>query len=224
MSKKYSQPYVRPRTFNHTRLAARLNARFVALHALTFIIIDAVLYSLYTSGLLHFTALTVKGYTMSAFAITVSAASLVVLLQIVFIINTGALMSGSVRKNLAPIQELLTATEAFAEASRSPSGRYSPEALKQLARALDAVNAAHLDSRIPADAITEELRPLASAINEMLARIDESYNAQKRFVSDASHELRTPIAVIQGYANMLLRWGSEDPATLNESREAIKSI
>jgi signal transduction histidine kinase len=57
----------------------------------------------------------------------------------------------------------------------------------------------------------------------MLERIDEAYGAQKRFVSDASHELRTPIAVIQGYAGMLLRWGSEDPDTLRESIEAIKS-
>ena len=42
-----------------------------------------------------------------------------------------------------------------------------------------------------------------------------------RFVSDASHELRTPIAVIQGYANMLNRWGKDDPATRQEAIDAI---
>jgi signal transduction histidine kinase len=222
MSKQYKYPYTR-RTFSHTRLAARINAKFVAIHAITFIIIDAIIFSLYTSGLLHFSSLTFREYTLSSSVIAITATSLVLLLEIVFIIATSAMMSGSVRKNLAPIQELLAATEAFADASKSPSGRYSPEALKQLARALDKVNATHLESGIPADAITEELQPLASAINEMLARIDESYTAQKRFVSDASHELRTPIAVIQGYANILLRWGSEDPDTLHESVEAIKS-
>ena len=51
----------------------------------------------------------------------------------------------------------------------------------------------------------------------------ESYRQQARFVSDASHELRTPISVIQGYANMLDRWGKNDEEVLEESIAAIKS-
>ena len=50
----------------------------------------------------------------------------------------------------------------------------------------------------------------------------ESQKQQSRFVSDASHELRTPIAVIQGYVNMLDRWGKEDESVLEESIEALK--
>ncbi|MBO7401843.1 MAG: HAMP domain-containing histidine kinase, partial [Lachnospiraceae bacterium] len=44
-----------------------------------------------------------------------------------------------------------------------------------------------------------------------------------RFVNDASHELRTPIAVIEGYSNMLARWGREDEKVLDESINAIKN-
>lgn len=68
-----------------------------------------------------------------------------------------------------------------------------------------------------------ELKDLANVINEMLDRLETSYESQKQFVSDASHELRTPIAVIQGYANMLDRWGSTNEEVLDESIEAIQN-
>ena len=51
----------------------------------------------------------------------------------------------------------------------------------------------------------------------------EAYREQSRFVSDASHELRTPIAVIQGYADMLSRWGKNDEKVLGEGIAAIQS-
>lgn len=68
-----------------------------------------------------------------------------------------------------------------------------------------------------------ELKDLAVVFNNMLDRIETSYESQKQFVSNASHELRTPIAVIQGYVNMLDRWGSKDQAILEESIDAIKN-
>ena len=51
----------------------------------------------------------------------------------------------------------------------------------------------------------------------------DSYRQQAQFVNDASHELRTPIAVIQGYANLLDRWGKSDQQTLEEGICAIKN-
>lgn len=69
----------------------------------------------------------------------------------------------------------------------------------------------------------DELKELAETFNEMLDRIETSYELQNQFVSDASHELRTPISVIQGYANLLQRWGKEDKEVLGESVTAIKN-
>lgn len=69
----------------------------------------------------------------------------------------------------------------------------------------------------------EELAGLEDAVNDLLKRSRASYKSQIRFVSDASHELRTPIAVIRGYADMLERWGSKDQEILEESISSIKS-
>lgn len=69
----------------------------------------------------------------------------------------------------------------------------------------------------------KDLQGIETALNGLLERIRASYKQQSQFVSDASHELRTPIAVIQGYVNMLDRWGKEDTAILEESIEAVKN-
>ncbi len=83
------------------------------------------------------------------------------------------------------------------------------------------LSANNLSNRINIAGTKNELRDLAVVINSMLDRIERSYNSQKQFVSDASHELRTPIAVIQGYVNMLARWGKDDPEVLDEGISAI---
>lgn len=79
------------------------------------------------------------------------------------------------------------------------------------------------EERLNLEGTKNELKDLASTINAMLDRIEVSYESQKQFVSDASHELRTPIAVIQGYVNLLDRWGKKDEDVLEESIEAIKN-
>ncbi len=80
-----------------------------------------------------------------------------------------------------------------------------------------------LNKRLNIKGSKNELKDLAKTFNEMLDRIESSVKQQNQFVSDASHELRTPISVIQGYANLLHRWGKDDREILEESICAIKS-
>lgn len=69
---------------------------------------------------------------------------------------------------------------------------------------------------------TDELGKIGATFNEMIARLEEQVLKQKRFVADASHELRTPLTIIASYADMLRRWGSNDPALRAEAVEAIQ--
>jgi len=123
-----------------------------------------------------------------------------------------------IRKTLDPISDLARAAQSFSDVGK----QLDHEKALALAGRLDRIDAGRLDMRIPEDDLPGELRNVAIAINGMLDRINQSYAAQARFVSDASHELRTPISVIQGYANLLDRWGKEDEKTLSESIAAIK--
>lgn len=68
----------------------------------------------------------------------------------------------------------------------------------------------------------KDLEGIEMAMNNLLIRMRDVYRQQARFVNDASHELRTPIAVIEGYVNMLARWGVEDEKVLKESIAALQ--
>ncbi len=98
------------------------------------------------------------------------------------------------------------------------------EPVRMMSAAANRLTANNLHSeRLNVEGTKNELKDLATVVNAMLDRIETSYESQKQFVSDASHELRTPIAVIQGYANMLNRWGATNAEVLSESIEAIQN-
>lgn len=80
-----------------------------------------------------------------------------------------------------------------------------------------------MDRRIVVPPAHDELTELAETFNHMLDRLEDGFKQQQRFVSDASHELRTPVTVILGYSDLLSRWGRSDPAILDEGISSIRS-
>lgn len=96
------------------------------------------------------------------------------------------------------------------------------EPIDKITKAAQSISINNLKERIEVAPKEDELSRLASTFNSMIDRLQGSFEKQNQFVSDASHELRTPIAVIKGYVNLLDRWGKDDKEILEESIEAIK--
>ncbi|GAB3791186.1 HAMP domain-containing sensor histidine kinase [Virgibacillus kimchii] len=69
----------------------------------------------------------------------------------------------------------------------------------------------------------DELYEMEKTFNEMIDRLRENFEKQEVFVSDASHELKTPISIVKSYAQLLKRRGRENPELFEESVEAIDS-
>ena len=80
-----------------------------------------------------------------------------------------------------------------------------------------------MDRRIVVPPVRDELSELADTFNHMLERLEAGFRQQQRFVSDASHELRTPVTVILGYSDLLSRWGRSDEEVLDEGISSIRS-
>jgi signal transduction histidine kinase len=67
----------------------------------------------------------------------------------------------------------------------------------------------------------DEIGRLASSFDDLLQRLSEAFARERQFISDASHELKTPLTSINSNAQMLMRWGDRNPQVLHESLETI---
>lgn len=136
-------------------------------------------------------------------------------LQGIFILKEMIFGTSKIRKILKPLDEIAET------ASRLSNMTFDEDKVQNLEEAISKISPTTSDEKIHTG--DSELQGLEQSINNLLDRMREAYRQQARFVSDASHELRTPISVIQGYANMLDRWGKKDEKILDESIVAIKS-
>ncbi|WP_234814674.1 sensor histidine kinase, partial [Noviherbaspirillum denitrificans] len=74
----------------------------------------------------------------------------------------------------------------------------------------------HLDlSPIPTDGVPGEVRPLVEEVNELMLRLGTTLNFQNRFIADAAHQLKTPVAGIKAQIEVALR--EQNPAEMQRS-------
>lgn len=91
--------------------------------------------------------------------------------------------------------------------------------VEAIRREVDAISASELHRRVPEPAGRDEIARLAATMNGMLGRLERSQSRQRRFVSDASHELRSPVASIRQHAEVAL--AHPDRVTVGELAETV---
>ncbi len=158
-------------------------------------------------------------YMYEDLEIVIPAAIVLGVFQFLHLIFSAFGTSG-IRRKLKPLNELAKRAEYMSNMAFDYN-QYNAAKFEQLEHAIENISPDSPDAVVSTG--DSELASIEIALNNLLKHMRESQLQQARFVSDASHELRTPIAVIQGYVNMLDRWGKEDESVLNESIEALKS-
>ncbi|HXQ71528.1 MAG TPA: ATP-binding protein [Pyrinomonadaceae bacterium] len=83
------------------------------------------------------------------------------------------------------------------------------------------ISAENLSSRLPVANRHDELGQLALTFNQLLARLDQSFEQQRRFMADASHELRTAVSVVRGESEIAL---SQDGREADDLRESLAIV
>ena len=94
--------------------------------------------------------------------------------------------------------------------------------IEKITRHAQDIRISDLSKRIIISGPDDELKRLAETFNAMLDSIEVGYQKQNQFTLDASHELATPLAVINGYTDILRRWGKDDPKVFTEAIDSIK--
>jgi signal transduction histidine kinase len=79
--------------------------------------------------------------------------------------------------------------------------------VERMRRRAEAISADKHGQRLPVPAARDEIGRLGHTLNDMLARLEEAFKRERAFVSDASHELRSPLTVLKGEIELALRKG-----------------
>lgn len=97
--------------------------------------------------------------------------------------------------------------------------------VNRIASDLAGIGVASLASRVQAESIPDEMRPIAVRLNDLLGRLETAFQRERRLTTDVAHELRTPIAELRILAEMRLREGTDaDTGTAVEDMQDVLGI
>ena len=95
--------------------------------------------------------------------------------------------------------------------------RRSLRPLNDLAEHANRIEAESLGQRFPVEVLPIELKPIAGRLNDLLLRLEASFERERRFGSDLAHELRTPLAELRSLSEVALKWPQDRPADTDEA-------
>jgi two-component system sensor histidine kinase QseC len=95
------------------------------------------------------------------------------------------------------------------------------EPLHELGEKAAAIDSSSLGSRFPIDDLPVELHPIALRLNDLLARIERSFERERRFSADLAHELRTPLAELRSTAECAIKWPESRTGRVDQETLAI---
>ena len=110
---------------------------------------------------------------------------------------------------------IIVASVSLSRAALGPIGA--------ITRAAKEISGEDLAKRLNWRGRADELGALAQTFDEMLARLEAAFARERRFIADASHELKTPLTVINANAQMLARWAGRDPKVMGEALSTIEA-
>lgn len=129
-----------------------------------------------------------------------------------------------IERLIAALSRIMLVCGAVALALSGIGGRLLARVLIKPLRAMNdtirLVKQNGLQERMPVEGARDDVAALKMMFNDMMDQVERSFRQQKQFVEDASHELRTPIAIMEGHLNLLRRWGKDDPEVLRQSLQS----